>query len=1534
MSKTRSYLLIFVFIILAEFLSYLFPFASLNAKERSDSTLDKSVPFSKISKLNIPFIPNQGQTDKRAKFYANTFGGMVFVTERGEIIYSLPRVEKKAKAFEGWVLKEELLGGKVRAIKGAEKATARVSYFIGNDSSLWRSGVPTYGLVNLGEVYRGIKVKLRAYGRSVEKLFYVRAGANPGRIRLRLSGGESFRVDEEGGLEVGTALGEVKFSKPVAYQEVNGGRVEVPIKYDLHNPEPSTPNSQLTYGFKLGDYDRKRELVIDPLLQSTYLGGSGDDMGEIDHVDSSGNVYVVGSTSSTDFPGTSGGAQPSYGGGTGDVFIAKFNSKLTRILQSTYLGGSGDEWGWIDHVDSSGNVYLSGSTNSTNFPGTSGGAQPSFGGGTGDVFIAKLNSTLTSIQSTYLGGNGYDSGWIDYVDSSGNIYVVGSTDSTDFPGTSGGAQPSYGGGTGDVFIAKLNSTLTSIQSTYLGGNGDDSGWIDHVDSSGNIYMVGSTDSTDFPGTTDGAQPSFGGGTGDVFIAKLNSTLSSIQSTYLGGSGDDMGDIYYVDSSGNIYVAGWTDSTDFPGTTDGAQPSYGGGAHDVFIAKLNSTLSSIQSTYLGGSGDDMGEIDHVDSSGNIYVAGWTDSTDVPWTADGAQPSFGGGTGDVVIAKLNSTLSSIQSTYLGGNGYDSGWIDHVDSSGNIYVVGSTDSTDFPGTTDGAQPSFGGGTSDVFIAKLNSTLTSIQSTYLGGNGDDMGEIDHVDSSENIYVAGWTDSTDFPGTPGGAQPSYGGGAHDVFIAKLNSTLTSIQSTYLGGSGDEWGWIDHVDSSGNIYVVGWTDSTDFPWTPGGAQPSYGGGTGDVFIAKLNSNLTEPPGEATLISPSGAVTTTTPTYTWNAVSKATEYNLKVNDSTGNKILQWYTSSEAGCASGIGTCSVTPITSLAGGSGTWWIQTKNAAGTGPWSSGLSFTVEAVSTPSIPSGPTGAETNTSYTYIIGGSTSNVDHSIEYFLDWGDGTNSDWLPVGTMSASHSWALAGTYLVKAQARCATHTSMVSSWSKSLSVTVETISNPTMPSGETSGTVGTSYVYLTGDSSSELGHSIQYLFDWGDGTNSGWLPVGKTSASKSWVLPGVYSVKAKARCAIHNSIISSWSTALDVSMQKVTVLHPNGREVIPSGNTYTIEWTAPTQAVKFKLLYSIDNGATWILITTDATGASYDWTVPVPTSNKNSCYVKVVAYNASNVKVGEDKSDEPFAIGVMKLFSPNGGEVLESGEIHQIQWEINGTKYPVATVKLYYSVDAGATWSLITSLDGASTSYDWTVPVPTSNKNSCYVKVVAYNASNVKVGEDKSDEPFAIGVVKLFSPNGGEVLESGEIHQIQWEINGTKYPVATVKLYYSIDAGATWSLITSLDGASTSYDWTVPVPTSNKNSCYVKVVAYSASNVKVGGDKSDEPFVIGVVKLLSPNGGEVLESGEIHQIQWEINGTKYPVATVKLYYSVDAGATWSLIITLDGTFRGYDWIPLVQITKTKCKAKVVIYDTKGVAAANDMSDSCFAIQP
>ena len=235
--------------------------------ESSPSGSQSAVPAAtkqKLAKVQIPFIANQGQSDKEVKFYARTFAGTVFVTETGELVYSFPKLEDK-KRVAGVTLKEELIGGKVTEVKGESQAVTKLNYFKGNDRSKWQSNIPSYDIVSLGEVYEGIEVKLKAYGNNVEKLFYVKPGAEPETIKIKLSGGKEIRVNESGELEVETEQGTVRFSKPVAFQEDGGKKEFVEVAYAVRGNE---------YGFKVGDYDRTRELVIDPILAATFLGGS------------------------------------------------------------------------------------------------------------------------------------------------------------------------------------------------------------------------------------------------------------------------------------------------------------------------------------------------------------------------------------------------------------------------------------------------------------------------------------------------------------------------------------------------------------------------------------------------------------------------------------------------------------------------------------------------------------------------------------------------------------------------------------------------------------------------------------------------------------------------------------------------------------------------------------------------------------------------------------------------------------------------------------------------------------------------------------------------------------------------------------------------------------------------------------------------------------------------------------------------------------------------------------------------------------
>jgi hypothetical protein len=700
----------------------------------------------RIGGVRIPFMANRGQTDPAVAYYAPTFAGTVYVTKKGEIVYSLPAPVKDTKdsfgsaatacrkaAGAGWTLTETPVGGRTR-VTAELRAVAQVNYFIGNDPGRWRSGIDTYEGVGLGEVWPGVFLSLRAHGDNVEKLFTVRPGAEPSRIRMRIAGAESLRVNEAGALVAATSLGEVTFTPPVAYQEQEGVRRAATVAYRAQGRE---------YGFSLSGYDPALPVVIDPLLQATYLGGSFEDGASALAIHpTTGEVFVAGTTDSTNFPGTTGGAQAGHAADVGvgaDAFVARLNATLTTLSQATYLGGSGSDAGADLAIHpTSGEVFVTGDTTSTDFPGTAGGAQAAFGGGVFDAFVARLNATLTTLsQATYLGGSGDEFGVALAIHAnSGEVFVAGATASTNFPGTTGGAQATFGGGSswGDAFVARLNATLTTLsQATYLGGSGDDQGGPLAIHpTSGEVFVDGFTFSTDFPGTAGGAQAGHAadGGRPDAFVARLNATLTTLsQATYLGGSGADSGEALAIHpASGEVFVTGDTQSTDFPGTTGGAQPANGGGPgpigpRDAFVARLNAALTTLsQATYLGGSGADSGFALAIHpTSGEVFVTGYTTSTDFPGTAGGAQPANGGGfLNDAFVARLNATLTTLsQATYLGGSGDESGGALAIHpTSGEVFVAGYTSSTNFPGTAGGAQPANGGG-GDAFVARLTADL-----------------------------------------------------------------------------------------------------------------------------------------------------------------------------------------------------------------------------------------------------------------------------------------------------------------------------------------------------------------------------------------------------------------------------------------------------------------------------------------------------------------------------------------------------------------------------------------------------------------------------------------------------------------------------------------------------------------------------------------------------------------------------------------------------------------------------------------------
>jgi hypothetical protein len=459
------------------------------------------------------------------------------------------------------------------------------------------------------------------------------------------------------------------------------------------------------------------------------------------------------------------------------------------------------------------------------------------------------------IYSSYLGGIGIDKAWDVAVDSNGNAYVVGETASTNFP-VAAAFDPNFNGGPNDVFVAKLDAQGTNLVfATYLGGDQQDVGFALALGGNGDIYLTGTTSSTNFPVTTNAVSATnhgslfIGLSRYDAFLVRLDPTGTNLLfSTYLGGSLDDNGLAIAVDGGGNAYVTGFTTSNDFP--TNGFVSSFRGGpsgnVFDAFIAKLTTSDGNIgYSGYLGGTGDDRGQSIAVDSQGSAVVAGFTGSADFPLT-NALQTNFLGGVYDGFVTRFSADGSTkLFSTYLGGNGSDSVFRLALDADANIYLTGSTFSTNFP--TRNAISATNQGVSDIFVTKLDSSGTNIfYSTYLGGTDFEEGWGITVDAMGSAYVVGETFSTNFF-TTNAFQVTNAGGA-DAFLLKLSPVGTAIESsTLLGGSGIDYGYSVGLDGDGNTYMVGQTGSTDFPTAPStnGLQNAFGGGAADGFVARI-----------------------------------------------------------------------------------------------------------------------------------------------------------------------------------------------------------------------------------------------------------------------------------------------------------------------------------------------------------------------------------------------------------------------------------------------------------------------------------------------------------------------------------------------------------------------------------------------------------------------------------------------------------------------------------------------------------------
>jgi adhesin/invasin len=759
-----------------------------------------------LGSVPLVFEPNLGQTDPQVRFLARAAGMTSFLTDRANVMVLSRRKNKPAMRamrepretpdIEQAVVRMKIEGARVPlSFEGLEKAESISNYFIGNDPSKWRANVPNYRKVRATGIYPGVDVVYYGDGRKLEYDFIVGPGADPSRIHLAYEGADHLNTDQEGNLLIATRLGTLMQRKPIVYQEINGERREVRASYSIRKGKVE---------FAVANWDRRRELVIDPTLAySTYLGGNADDRGFGIALDDTGAAYVTGYTTSTNFPTQLPLQQTNHG--NNDAFVTKLNATGNALVYSTYLGGTESDQGNAIAVDSTGQAYVTGSTQSNDFPVTSG-AYSTSSGGTQDIFVTKLTVGGTLLYSTYVGKSGQQEGNGIALDATGAAYITGDANSSAFPTTAGAFQTNKNGAAASAIVIKLNSSGSDLMySTYLGGGSTDIGQDIAVDSAGLAYVTGYTASTDFPTTSGAYQTTLSaGGSLDIFVTKLNATGTAlIYSTYVGSPGTNRGYGIAIDTSGEAYITGSTSGSNFPTTTGAAQTMYGGGASDAFVTKLNAAGSAlVYSTYIGGLGNDAGYGITVDASGAAMITGFTQASNFPVTAACAiQPTIASAQ-DAFVTKLNAAGSALAySSYLGGSLEDTGRGIATTANGVPYITGYT-AGNFPTTTGAFQTTFGGGAYDAFVTKL-TTLSSGSATAISvAGGSPQTTVVHtafgtpltakVTDSAGNPVFGVTVTFTAPGSGASATFSSTTATTDCAgLASVTATANTVAGTY-----------------------------------------------------------------------------------------------------------------------------------------------------------------------------------------------------------------------------------------------------------------------------------------------------------------------------------------------------------------------------------------------------------------------------------------------------------------------------------------------------------------------------------------------------------------------------------------------------------------------------------------------------------------------------------------------------------------------------------------------------------------------
>jgi hypothetical protein len=701
--------------------------------------------------LPLRFEANRGQTDQSVRFFSRGPGYRIFLTP-GEAILSLDRFPSREnprasgeRGPQSTVLRTKFVGANSKpAISGDKLLASKSNYFIGVEPARHLTDIENFARVRYAQLYPGIDLIFYGNPSRLEYDFVVAPGADSRKIQFEITGADGLSVDAQGDLVLRTKFGDIRQHRPTVYQEVDGVHEPVDGRYVLFG------NGRV--GFQVAAYDTSRTLVIDPVLSySTYLGGKASDTGMAVAVDATGNAYLTGYTTSSNFPLLH-PYDRSLGNGDTDIFVTKLNATGTALVYSTYLGGrNGVDRAFGIAVDDAGNAYVTGTTSGSDFPVSTNAYQNGVSGG-GSV-VAKLGAAGDTLAySTYV-LNATVRGIA--LDGNGSAYVTGSATSA-FLATTGAFQTSSNSASGtNAFVLKLNVDASApVYATFLGGSGSDTGTSIGVDASGNAYVAGSTNSTDFP-LANAFQPAALGGV-DGFVAKIGPAGNALVfSTYLGGALDDSVNAIAVDQTGGAYVAGETYSSNFP-VKNAFQPVKAGhlltnaSTGNAFVARFFPAGDDIAySSFLGGEvctspcqavfgvSEIRGDVVYgiaVDSLGHAYVTGLAKSYTFPLVDSLQGHKQQDNQDSLFVTKVAMTGNALLYSTLIRTGYSvsgsapngvpngAGKSIAVDTSGGAFVISESDNFNTFPTTAGAYQTVLAGILNAVAFKLSTDPVTV--------------------------------------------------------------------------------------------------------------------------------------------------------------------------------------------------------------------------------------------------------------------------------------------------------------------------------------------------------------------------------------------------------------------------------------------------------------------------------------------------------------------------------------------------------------------------------------------------------------------------------------------------------------------------------------------------------------------------------------------------------------------------------------------------------------------------------------------